>query len=258
VSGHSKWSTIKRKKGAADEKRAKIFSKFIKELTVAARVGGGDPAGNPRLRLAIDKARAQSMPKDNIEKAIKRGMGDIEGVEFEEVSYEGYGPAGVAVLVDCTTDNKNRTVAEIRNIFSKRGGNLGEGGSVAWMFEKKGQIRVDATSISEEDLFEKAIDAGAEDLQKEDDVFLITTVFEDFNTVSDALKNQNIAIKEADVEMIPKNVVKVSDEDSAQKVLALVEYLNFFMSFINFSSMPLFLNPVDLISTLIMENFFKK
>lgn len=225
MSGHSKWSTIKRKKGAADAKRSNIFSKLIKEITIAARMGGGDPDGNPRLRLAIDKAKNQSMPKDNIERAIKRGTGELEGVTIEEVSYEGYGPAGVAFLVECTTDNKNRTVAEVRSYFTKKGGNLGENGSVSWMFEKKGIIRVDASSISEEELFEKIIEAGADDMHKEDDMFVITTSFEGFHEVNEALKKDSIAIAEAGFEQISQNTVKVDDEDKAKKVLGLLELL---------------------------------
>lgn len=225
MAGHSKWANIKHKKGAADAKRAKVFGKLIKEIAVAARIGGGDINANPRLRLAIDKAKAESMPKDNIERAVKRGTGEIEGATIEEVSYEGYGPAGVAVMVDCTTDNKNRTVAEIRNIFAKRGGNMGEHGSVAWMFEKKGQIRIDANSISEEELFDKAIEAGADDIQKEDEFFVVSTTFTGFIAVSEALSQQGIAIKESGIEMVPKNNVKVETEDDVQKVLALMDSL---------------------------------
>jgi YebC/PmpR family DNA-binding regulatory protein len=225
MAGHSKWANIKHRKGAADAKRAKVFSKFIKELTIAARMGGSDPDANPRLRLAIDRAKGQSMPKDNIERAIKKGAGELEGAAYEEISYEGYGQAGVALVVDCTTDNKNRTVAEIRHTFSRKGGNLGESGSVAWMFEKKGVITIEADTISEEELFEKAIEAGAEDLANEGDFFTITTSFEGFHGVNDALQKQELKIKDAEIQMVPKNTVKVEDAETAGKVLNLIEAL---------------------------------
>jgi YebC/PmpR family DNA-binding regulatory protein len=167
VSGHSKWSTIKRKKGAIDAKRGKIFTRLIKEITVAARMGGGDPDANPRLRSAIASAKTENMPKDNIERAIQKGTGELEGAVYEEITYEGYGPGGVAILVDCMTDNKNRTVADIRHYFSKSGGNLGESGCVSWMFDKKGTILIDKESIDEEDLMDKALEAGAEDVVEE-------------------------------------------------------------------------------------------
>lgn len=226
MSGHSKWSTIKRKKGAADSKRGKVFTKLIKEITISARLGGnGDPNSNPRLRLAIDKAKANSMPKDNIDKAIKRGTGELAGNMIEEMSYEGYGACGVAMIVDATTDNKNRTVAELRTLFAKREGHLGESGSVAWMFEKKGVIRVDGNSIKEEVLFEQAINTGAEDIAKEGDVFVITTSFEDLHKVSTSLKTQNVVIQESGFEMIPKTSVKIENEEDAKKILNLVEAL---------------------------------
>lgn len=226
MSGHSKWSTIKRKKGAADAKRGKVFTKLIKEITISARLGGsGDPDSNPRLRLAIDKAKANSMPKDNIEKAIKRGTGELAGNMIEEISYEGYGPCGVALIVDATTDNKNRTVADLRTLFAKRDGNLGDSGSVAWMFEKKGVIRVEGNSAQEDELFEKAINAGAEDLDKEGDAFVITTSFEDLHKVSASLKNQNVLIQESGFEMVPKTSVKIENEEDAKKILDLVEAL---------------------------------
>src|SRR5213083_1980576 len=164
MSGHNKWSTIKHKKGAADAKRGKIFTRILKEMSVAARMGGGDPAGNPRLRAAVAEAKANNMPKDNIERAIKRGTGEIEGVTYEEITYEGYGPGGVALMVEAMTDNRNRTVAEIRHIFSKNGGNLGESGSVGWMFDKKGYLVVDKGAKPEDQLFDIAIDSGAEDI----------------------------------------------------------------------------------------------
>ncbi len=225
MSGHSKWSTIKRKKGAVDAKRAKVFSKYIKEITVAARLGGGDVDANPRLRMVVEKAKAQSMPKDNIDRAIKKGTGELEGESYDEVSYEGYGAGGVAMLVDCMSNNKNRIVAEIRNIFAKKGGNLAETGSVSWMFERKGVLHIDATNTAEEDLFEKAIDAGADDIVKEGDEFIVTTSNNDFNNVNESLKKASFKIKEADFEMIPKNTIKIEDEETAQKVLSLVEAL---------------------------------
>lgn len=225
MAGHSKWANIKHRKGAADAKRSKVFTKLIKEITVASRMGGGDADANPRLRLAIDKARAQSMPKDNIERAIKRGTGELDGVDIEEISYEGYAASGVAVIVDCTTDNRNRTVADVRNIFSKKGGNVGENGSVSWMFEKKGIIRIEANTTSEEDLFEKAIEAGAEDVVQEDDFFVVTTGFEDFHLVSEALTKQEVQVAESGIEKVAKNTVKVEDLESAQKILALIEDL---------------------------------
>src|SRR5690242_7243438 len=173
MAGHSKWKQIKHYKAATDAKRGAQFTKLIREITVAAKAGGGDPAGNPRLRTAIEAARAASMPKDNIERAIKKGTGELEGVDYSEVTYEGYGPGGVALLIHAVTDNPTRTVAEVRSKMSRLGGNLGTPNSVAWMFEKKGQVYVDASNIDEDSLMEKALDAGAEDVQREDDRFLI-------------------------------------------------------------------------------------
>lgn len=225
MSGHSKWSTIKHKKGATDQKRAKVFTKLIKEVTMAARLGGANPDGNPRLRLAIEKARSQSVPKDNIDRAIKKGTGELGGDAIEEASYEGYGPAGIAIIVDCTTDNKTRTVAEIRNIFAKKGGHLGESGSVAWMFEKKGVIRIDAAGTTEEILFEKALDAGADDIKREEDIFVVTSAFEDFNKVHETLTKGGFAVKEASIEMLPKNTTTLASEEEAQKLMSLIEAL---------------------------------
>jgi YebC/PmpR family DNA-binding regulatory protein len=175
MSGHSKWSSIKHKKGAADAKRGKVFTKLIKEITVAARLGGGDPNGNPRLRTAVDAAKAANMPKDNIERGIKKGTGELEGVSYEEASYEGYGPGGVAVLVECLTDKKNRTVADVKHVFERNGGSLGEPGCVAWMFEKKGLVVVDKASVDEESLLELALNAGAEDVRDDGDEFEVVT-----------------------------------------------------------------------------------
>jgi YebC/PmpR family DNA-binding regulatory protein len=225
VSGHSKWSTIKRKKGAVDAKRGKIFTRLIKEITVAARMGGGDPVGNPRLRAAIASAKTENMPKDNIERAIKKGTGELEGAVYEEITYEGYGPGGVAILVDCMTDNKNRTVADIRHYFSKSGGNLGESGCVSWMFTKKGTILVDKEDINEEELMEKALEAGAEDVVEEDNVFQVVTSPDDFEDVREALEADGVKFFEAAVAMVPQNTVDITDEKTAGQILTLLERL---------------------------------
>jgi len=225
VSGHSKWSTIKRKKGAIDAKRGKIFTRLIKEITVAARMGGGDPDANPRLRSAIATAKTENMPKDNIDRAIKKGTGELEGAVYEEITYEGYGPGGVAVLVDCMTDNKNRTVADIRHAFSKSGGNLGEFGCVSWMFDKKGSILVDKDTIDEEELMDKALEAGAEDVVEEDNVYQVITAPDDFEAIREALEADGIKFIEASVSMIPQNVVEVTEEKSAKQILKLLESL---------------------------------
>jgi len=225
VSGHSKWSTIKRKKGANDAKRGKIFTKLIKEITVAARIGGGDIDGNPRLRSAVAAAKIENMPKENIERAIKKGTGDLDGINYEEIRYEGYGPGGVAVLVDTMTDNKNRTVADIRHYFSKSGGNLGEFGCVGWMFDKKGVILIDREHIPEEKLMELAIEAGAEDVIEDDKTFQVITAPEDFNDVVEDLESNGIKYIEASISMEPKNTVDVSDEKTANSLLRLLENL---------------------------------
>ena len=225
MSGHSKWSTIKRKKGALDAKRGRIFTRLIKEITVAARMGGGDPEGNPRLRSAVASAKSENMPKDNIVRAIKKGTGELEGAVYEEITYEGYGPAGVAVLVDCMTDNKNRTVADIRHAFSKSGGNLGESGCVSWMFDKKGTILVDKESIDEEELMDKALEAGAEDVVEEDAVFQVVTTPDDFATVREALEADGVKFIEASVSMVPQNTVDITDEKPARQILKLLESL---------------------------------
>src|SRR5437879_10639616 len=188
MSGHSKWHSIKHKKGALDAKRGKLFTKFIKELTVAARTGGGDPDANARLRKAIADAKAGNMPNDTIDRAVRRGTGEEEGVNYEEITYEGYGPGGVALLIEAVTDNRNRTVAEIRHIFSKNGGNLGEAGSVGWLFEKKGYIVVDKTAKPEEELFDIAIEAGADDLRDDEENFEVITAPGDFDRVLEAVK----------------------------------------------------------------------
>jgi len=225
MSGHSKWSTIKRKKGAIDAKRGKVFTRLIKEITVAARTGGGDPDGNPRLRAAITTAKTENMPKDNIARAIKKGTGEIEGEVYEEILYEGYGPGGVAVLVECMTDNRNRTVADIRHYFSKSSGNLGESGCVAWMFEKKGVIQVDKSSYSEEELMDLALEAGADDVVEEENEYQIVTEPDDFEAVRGALEAEGVEFVDASVSMIPKNTVEVTEEKPARGLLKLLESL---------------------------------
>ena len=225
MSGHSKWSTIKRKKGANDAKRGKIFTKLIKEITVAAKMGGGDPDGNPRLRSAINAAKTENMPKDNIDRAIKKGTGDLDGAVYEEILYEGYVPAGVAVLVETMTDNKNRTVADIRHFFSKSNGNLGESGCVAWMFDQRGVIVVDAEGVDEEELIDLALEAGAEDVVDEEDSFRILTAPEDFNDVVDALEKAGVRMAEASITMVPQNTVEVAEEKPARNLLTLLDNL---------------------------------
>ncbi|HEX2869293.1 MAG TPA: YebC/PmpR family DNA-binding transcriptional regulator [Ignavibacteriales bacterium] len=224
MSGHSKWATIKRKKGALDAKRGKLFTKLIKELTIAAREGGGDPAGNPRLRLAIDNAKAANMPADNIDRAIKKATGELEGVNYVEMMYEGYAPGGIAVLVEVATDNKNRTVAEVRHLFSKGGGNMGESGSVAWMFDRKGVITIPKQGKSEDDVMEIVLDAGADDLQTEDEYYSIQTAVENFEPVRRALAEKNLQIENASLQWVAKNLINVTGED-AEKVMKLVENL---------------------------------
>jgi len=224
MSGHSKWSTIKRKKGANDAKRGKIFSKLIKEITVAAR-HGGDPDGNPRLRSAIAAAKTENMPKDNIARAVAKGSGGGDGDAYEEILYEGYGPGGVAVLVECMTDNRNRTVADVRHFFAKSNGNLGENGCVAWMFDQKGQILVDKEGISEEDLMDKALEVGAEDVVEDDNEFQVLTSVDDFNDVRDGLEEQGVTLIEASISMIPKNTIDVTEEKIAVSLLKLLENL---------------------------------
>jgi len=224
MSGHSKWHSIKHKKGALDAKRGKLFTKFIKEITVAARTGGGDPDANARLRKAILDAKSGNMPNDTIDRAIRRGTGEEEGVNYEEITYEGYGPRGVALLVQSMTDNRNRTVAEIRHLFSKNGGNLGESGSVGWMFEKKGYIIVDKSAKSEEELFELAIEAGADDLRDDEDTFEILTSPDAFDGVLAAIKSAGIEPQAAEVEMVPQNYVRLEGAD-ARQMLKLMEAL---------------------------------
>jgi YebC/PmpR family DNA-binding regulatory protein len=225
MSGHSKWSTIKRKKGAIDAKRGKVFTRLIKEITVAARQGGGDPEGNPRLRSAIGTAKAENMPKDNIARAIKKGTGEIAGEVYDEIMYEGYGPGGIAILVECLTDNRNRTVADVRHYFAKNNGNLGESGCVAYMFDKKGLILVDKSGIEEEALMDTALEAGAEDVVEEESEYQILTAPEDFEDVRSALEESGVTFLDASISMIPQNTVEVVDEKIARSLMKLMESL---------------------------------
>ena len=222
MSGHSKWSTIKRKKGAADAKRGKIFTKLIKEITIAAREGGGDPGSNPRLRLAIDNAKAANMPADNIERAIKKATGELEGITYQELMYEGYGSGGIAMLIEVATDNKNRSVADVRHLFSKYNGSMGENGSVAWMFDRKGIIALPIQNKTEDEIMDIVLEAGAEDLQTEEDFFEVQTDLESFEAVRKALVAADLQIENASLQWIAKNTVSVSTED-AEKVMKLIE-----------------------------------
>ena len=225
MSGHSKWATIRHKKGAADAKRGKIFTKLIKELMVSARMGGGNPEGNPRLRAAVLAAKAENMPKDNIDRAIKKGTGELEGVSYEEMMYEGYGPGGVAVLVDIMTDNRNRAASEVRHIFSRNSGNLGEAGCVAWMFNKKGSIVFDKKAIPEEELIELALEAGAEDVIDQEDQFEIITSPEDFANVKAAFDDKGLDYELAEITMSPQTTVRIEDPKTAQQLLRLMDAL---------------------------------
>jgi YebC/PmpR family DNA-binding regulatory protein len=224
MSGHSKWSTIKHKKAARDAKRGKLFTKLIKEITVAARMGGGDVNANPRLRTAVTTARTQSMPGENIDRAIKKGTGELEGVTYEEIQYEGYGPGGAAIIAQVLTDNKNRTVSEIRRLFTKHGGNMGETGCVSWMFDKKGLITVEKSQIAEDRLMDVVLDAGAEDVRDEEEIFEVVTQPEDFATVKERLDQEKIAVASAQVTLIPKSTVDV-DAKNVEQILKLTEEL---------------------------------
>jgi len=224
MSGHSKWSTIKHKKAALDAKRGRMFTRLIREITIAARTGGGDPNGNARLRAAVGAAKDANMPADNITRAIKKGTGELEGVTLEEVTYEGYGPAGVAVIVETVTDNKNRTLPEIRHIFAKHGGNMAASNAVAWMFEKKGYIVVEGSAMPEDQLLELALEAGAEDLKQDGGNHEIYTSPESFEDVKEALRKRNVPISAAEVAMTPSNTVR-AEGATARKVLNLVEAL---------------------------------
>src|ERR671931_840385 len=213
MAGHSKWKQIKRKKAVTDQKRGAMFTRLIREITIAAKQGGGDPGGNARLRTAIDAAKAENMPADNIDRAIKKGTGELEGVTYEEVTYEGYGPGGAALLIQATTDNANRTVAEIRNVFSKHGGNLGAANAVAWMFDRKGQIVVDGKA-NEDATMEVALDAGADDMVKEGDIYLITAPPHDLHAIQEALRAKRLPVQSAEIALVPKNTVKVEGGDA--------------------------------------------
>jgi YebC/PmpR family DNA-binding regulatory protein len=225
VAGHSKWAQIKRKKAITDNKRGQHFTKLIREITVAARSGGGDPGMNPRLRLAVDTAKAGNMPAENIDRAIKKGTGELEGVDYQEVSYEGYGPGGVAIYIETLTDNANRTVSDIRYVLSRNEGSMGTSGSVAWQFERKGQIIVDASRYDEDSTLLAALEAGAEDMRREDDVFVISTELTSFNAVQEGLRAAGIGIEQAELSMIAMNTVGVSGPD-ARKLLKLLDALD--------------------------------
>jgi YebC/PmpR family DNA-binding regulatory protein len=222
MAGHSKWKQIKRKKAVTDARRASSWTKVIREITVAAKSGGGDPGGNPRLRTAIDAAKAVNMPWDNIDRGIKKGTGELEGSVYEELTYEGYGPGGAAIFIEATTDNPNRTVAEIRHAFSRNGGNLGATNSVAWMFDRKGQIYLDATKSDEDATLEAALDAGAEDFAREGDQYIVTTAPATLHAVQDALASRQLAIDSAELTMVPRNTVRVEGAD-AERILKLME-----------------------------------
>jgi len=223
MSGHSKWSSIKHKKAAKDAKRGKLFTKFIKEITVAARLGGGDINANPRLRTAVTTARENSMPNDNIDRAIKKGTGELEGVHYEEVNYEGYGPGGAAIMASVLTDNRNRTVSELRRIFEKHSGNMGAAGCVAWMFHKRGVLMVDKAVADEERLMETALDAGADDVTDSGDSFEVVTTPDQFEAVKVALQTAGISCVSAEVTMVPENTVSLTGKDAAQTVKLLEE-----------------------------------
>ena len=225
MAGHSKWKQIKRKKAVTDARRGAAFTKLIREITIAARQGGGDPGGNARLRTAIEAARAENMPTDNIERAVKKGTGELEGVQYEEVIYEGYGPGGAALLVEATTDNANRTVAEIRHLLTRYGANLGAANSVAWMFDRKAQIVVDAAHSDEDTTLEAALDAGAEDMVRDGDTYVITAPTSQLRAVQDGLKARHIAVQSAEIAMLPRSTVKGEGKDAAN-LLRLIEALD--------------------------------
>jgi YebC/PmpR family DNA-binding regulatory protein len=224
MSGHSKWSTIKHKKAATDARRGKLFSKILKEITVAARMGGADPKGNPRLRTALLEARSNSVPGDNIDRAIKKGTGELEGETYEEVIYEGYGPGGVAVLVEAATDNRNRTTAEVRHLFTRHGGNLAEAGSVAWMFKRRGWFSVERTAMSEEQLMELALELGVDDISVEEDRYEMYTALEDFSAVQEALETREVPLAAKELAMIPQTTIDIR-ADRANQILRLLEAL---------------------------------
>ncbi len=224
MAGHSKWKQIKHKKAVTDAKRGALFTRLIREITISAKAGGGDAGGNPRLRTAIDAAKAENMPWDNIDRAIKKGTGELEGVLYQEVTYEGYGPGGAAILIEATTDNPTRTVAEIRHQFARNGGNLGAANSVAWMFDRKGQIQLDATKVAEDVAMEAALDAGAEDFTKDGDIILVSTSPHQLHAVTEALRAKQLPVQTAEQALVPKSTVKVEGSD-AKRLLALMEEL---------------------------------
>lgn len=218
MSGHSKWATIKRKKAANDAARGKVFTRIIKEITIAARDGGGDPEANPRLRLAIQNAKSSNMPQDNITRAIKKGTGELEGVRYEEITYEAYAPHGIAVMIQCVTDNRNRTVAELRHMISKYNGNMGESGSVAWMFERKGVVTVEKADYTEDDVMEVILDAGADDLKGDDDFFEVITSVDNLDKVRKLLEEKNFKVENASLQYIAKDLVSVDDSKSPEVI----------------------------------------
>lgn len=222
MSGHSKWATIKRKKAATDAARGKVFTKIIKEITIAARDGGGDPDGNPRLRLAIQSAKASNMPQDNITRAIKKGTGELEGVKYDEITYEGYAPGGIAMLIESVTDNKNRTVAELRHIISKNNGSLGESGSVGWMFDRKGIVNVEKPGVTEDDLMELILDAGADDLKTEGDFFEVVSSMENFEKVRKAIEDKGYKIESASLQYVAKDLIAV-DPGKVDEIIRCIE-----------------------------------
>jgi YebC/PmpR family DNA-binding regulatory protein len=225
MSGHSKWATIKRKKAATDQKRGNLFTKLVKEITIAAKMGGGDPTGNPRLRLAIDTARSNSMPMDNIQRAVKKGTGELEGVTYDEITYEGYGPAGIALIIETATDNRNRTVADMRHIMSRNSGTLGESGSVSWMFQRKGSVDVPKAVASEDQLMEVLLDAGLEDMDSDDETYYtVLCDVRDLENVKKALESSGIAYENAKIDFIPENYIELEAED-ARKVIKLIDAL---------------------------------
>jgi len=227
MSGHSKWATIKRKKSATDAARGRVFTRLIKEISIAAKHGGGDPAGNPRLRTAILAAKSSNMPADNIDRAIKKGTGELEGVHYEEITYEGYGPSGVAILVDTVTDNKNRTAAELRNIFTKHGGNMGSQGCVAWMFSPKGLITLESSKTDEDTLMSIALDAGADDIKQEEGVFEVVTSPAAFEAVKKALEDKGLPLSSAELTKVPQNTVQM-DASHAATMLKLMDAIEEF------------------------------
>lgn len=225
MSGHSKWASIKHKKGAADARKGALYTKLIKEITMSARNGGGNPDMNPALRTAMNKAREANMPSDNVKNAIKRGTGELPGVVYETVTYEAYGPAGVAIMIEALTDNKNRTTAELRNILSKKSGNMAGAGSVAWIFQKKGYIVIDKAAVKEDVLMDAALEAGAEDIKSQEKSFEVLTVPQDFEKVKSHLQEKGIAYQSAEVTMLPTSVIKVAAPQEAKQILSLVEAL---------------------------------